>query len=105
MNARLSRLWQENRILLAFLLMMFMFRSVCADWNTVPSGSMKPTIVEGDRILVDRMAYDLRVPFTHFSLVHRADPRRGDIVVFDSEAAGRKWEPGDGSTGAANAGT
>jgi len=53
----------------------------------VPTGSMKPTIVEGDRIFVDKLAYDLRLPFTHVSLRRFADPARGDIVVFDSKAA------------------
>jgi signal peptidase I len=63
---------------------MFVFRSSLADWNTVPTGSMKPTILEGDRILVNKMAFDIRVPFTHVSLLKISDPARGDIVVFDS---------------------
>lgn len=72
---------------LSFVLLislMFVFRSAVADWNDVPTGSMNPTIVEGDRILVNKMAYDIRVPFTHISLFKRADPERGDIVIFDS---------------------
>jgi len=69
---------------------MFVFRSAVADWNTVPTGSMKPTILEGDRILINKMAYDVRVPFTHFPLVTLSDPARGDIIVFDSEASGKR---------------
>lgn len=69
---------------------MSIFRSSLADWNTVPTGSMKPTILEGDRILVNKMAYDIRMPFTHLSLYKISDPVRGDIVIFDSEAAGLK---------------
>jgi signal peptidase I len=69
---------------------MVIFRSVVADWNTVPTGSMKPTILEGDRILVNKIAYDLRLPLTHISLLKLADPARGDIVIFDSEAAGKR---------------
>jgi signal peptidase I len=69
---------------------MVLFRSAIADWNTVPTGSMKPTILEGDRILVNKMAYDLRLPFTHISLMKRADPARGDIIIFDSEAADKR---------------
>jgi signal peptidase I len=53
----------------------------------VPTGSMKPTILEGDRILVNKLAYDFKVPLTHISLYKFADPRRGDIVIFDSKAA------------------
>ena len=72
------------------MLLMFVFRSVFADWNTVPTGSMKPTILEGDRILVNRIAYDIRIPFTHISLHKISDPARGDIIIFDSKAAGHK---------------
>ena len=66
---------------------MVIFRSALADWNLVPTGSMKPTIIEGDRILVNKLAYDLKLPLTHVSLYRFADPARGDIVVFDSRAA------------------
>ncbi|MFC5524681.1 signal peptidase I [Rhodanobacter ginsengisoli] len=77
----------RNKGFITFLLCMIMFRSAVADWNVVPTGSMQPTIHIGDRILVDRMAYDLRLPLTHISLLHLADPQRGDIVVLDSHAA------------------
>jgi signal peptidase I len=90
MNTRLARFWKENRSLAVFIALMFVFRSSIADWNEVPTGSMKPTILEGDRILVDKMAYDLRVPFTHISLHKIADPQRGDIIVFDSEASDKR---------------
>ena len=82
--------WNENKAFFLFILLMFVFRSVFADWNVVPTGSMKPTILEGDRILVDRMAYDIRLPFTHISLYKVADPARGDIIIFDSSAADEK---------------
>jgi len=86
----LARFLQRNRGFFFFLLGMLAFRSALADWNTVPTGSMQPTIRIGDRIVVDRMAYDLRVPFTHISLLHRADPQRGDIVIIDSAATGER---------------
>jgi signal peptidase I len=80
----------RNKGFITFMLCMVMFRSAIADWNVVPSGSMQPTIRIGDRIMVDKAAYDLRVPLTHLSLLHRADPQRGDIVVLDSSAAGER---------------
>jgi len=76
---------KENKRFILLMFLMFVFRSAVADWNSVPTGSMKPTIIEGDRILVNKMAYDLRVPFTHISLLKLADPERGDIVIFDSK--------------------
>ncbi len=87
MNSALLKAWREYRGFAAFIVLMVIFRSALADWNVVPTGSMKPTIIEGDRILVNKLAYDLRIPLTHISVHRFADPRRGDIVVFDSRAA------------------
>jgi signal peptidase I len=66
------------------------FRSAIADWNDVPTGSMKPTILEGDRIFVNKLAYDLKVPYTTWRLIQWGDPKRGDIVVFFSPADGKR---------------
>ncbi|MBU2713503.1 signal peptidase I [Zooshikella harenae] len=84
------RTWKENKIFFLILGLMFVFRSAIADWNTVPTGSMKPTILEGDRILVNKMAYDIRIPFTNISLVKRSDPIRGDIIIFDSSVSNKR---------------
>jgi len=80
-------LLRRNRGFILFMLLMVVFRTSFADWNTVPTGSMQPTIVEGDRILIDKLAFDLNMPLTHTSLYRFGDPARGDIVVFDSAAA------------------
>jgi len=87
MKSGLLRAWREYRGFAVFVVLMAIFRSALADWNVVPTGSMKPTIIEGDRILVNKLAYDFKVPLTHISLYKFADPARGDIVVFDSRAA------------------
>jgi signal peptidase I len=76
--------WVEWRTFLLFVLILFSFRSTIADWSHVPTGSMKPTLVEGDRILVDKLAYDLRFPFLHYRLKTWSDPEVGDIVIFPS---------------------
>lgn len=86
----LTQALKNNKGFIFFLFLMFAFRSSIADWNEVPTGSMKPTIVEGDRILVNKAAYDLRLPFTHIALVKRADPERGDIIVFDSAVSEKR---------------
>jgi signal peptidase I len=85
---KLRRYWHEYRGLAAFLVLMLGFRSAWADWVYVPSGSMNPTIIEGDRLLVDKHVFGLRVPFTLVHLTRGEDPRRGDIIVFDSPADG-----------------
>jgi signal peptidase I len=80
--------WHEYRATLLFLLLMLAFRSAWADWVTVPTGSMNPTIVEGDRVLVDKHVYGLRIPWTLTRLSDGRDPERGEIVVFDSPLDG-----------------
>ena len=87
MKGGLIKAWKEYRGFAVFIVLMLIFRSALADWNVVPTGSMKPTIVEGDRILVNKLAYDFKVPLTQIALYRIADPRRGDIVVFESKAA------------------
>jgi signal peptidase I len=64
-------------------LALFAFRSTVLDWNVVPTGSMNPTIVEGDYVVVNKLAYDLKIPFLGWKLFRWGGPQRGDIVVFD----------------------
>ena len=79
---------KTNRGFLIFLLCLAAFRTSVADWNPVPTGSMRPTILEGDVVLVNRLAYDLKIPLTHVAVARLGEPRRGDIVTFDSPADG-----------------
>ncbi len=87
-----ARRWwrKEIRPLIVLGLVIFSIRSSLADWNDVPSGSMKPTIFEGDRIYVNKLAYDLKVPFTTWHLAEWSQPRRGDVVVFFSPYDGQR---------------
>ena len=90
-RARVRRWWRKDiRPLLVLLLIGFSIRSSLADWNDVPTGSMKPTILEGERIFVNKLAYDLKVPFTTWHLAEWGNPQRGDIVVFYSPHDGRR---------------
>ncbi len=88
MPQRLTSLLAANKSLFVFFALMMIFRSAVADWMVVPSGSMNPTIVEGDRILVDKEAYGLRIPFTTKRLTQGSNPQRGDIVIFASPKDG-----------------
>ena len=90
-RALASRWWKrEIRPLLILALIMFSIRSSLADWNVVPSGSMQPTILVGDRVLVNKLAYDLKVPFTTWHIAEWSNPQRGDIVVFFSPKDGTR---------------
>lgn len=84
---KVKKFIKENRGFIVFLLFMGVFRSAVADYNSVPTTSMVPTIIPGDQIGIDKLAYDINVPFIYHSLVRLSDPKRGDIVVFESEAA------------------
>jgi signal peptidase I len=75
---------------LVVIVLLCTFRSAIADWNDVPTGSMRPTILEGDRIFVNKLAYDLKVPFTTRRVVTWSEPGRGDVVVLYSPATGTR---------------
>ena len=80
----------EIRVFLLMILIVSSLRSALADWNDVPTGSMKPTIQEGDRVVVNKLAYDLKVPFTTIKIAQWDDPKHGDIVVLFSPADGTR---------------
>jgi signal peptidase I len=76
------RLWREWRGVVIFVVFVVVpVKSSLADWNWVPTGSMNPSILEGDLIYVNKIAYDLRVPLTRYRLASWRQPQRGDIVV------------------------
>lgn len=74
--------WRSTVFLVIFVLIPM--KSSFADWNWVPTGSMNPTILEGDLVYVNKLAYDLRVPLTLHRLKTWGDPQKGDIVVLFS---------------------
>ncbi len=82
--ASATRIWRDSRGFVLFVIVMLVFRSAIADWNQVPSGSMYPSIFVGDRIVVDKLAYDLRLPFTLTRIFRLHKPQRGDVVTFVS---------------------
>src|SRR6185503_14861203 len=85
-----KKVLNEIRIFLLMILIVSSLRSALADWNDVPTGSMKPTIQEGDRVVVNKLAYDLKVPFTTIDIVKWGNPKRGDIVVLFSPVDGTR---------------
>ena len=88
-GGRLQRFMREWRGFFVFVALMFVFRSVVADWNHVPTGSMRPTLLVGDRVVVNKIAFDLRVPFTFIRLAQFAHPQRGDVITFETADDGR----------------
>jgi signal peptidase I len=69
---------------------LLVFRSSFADHYHVPTGSMEYTLMPGDRVVVDKTAYGLRVPFTTIDVARAESPQRGEIAVFDSPRDGTR---------------
>jgi signal peptidase I len=68
-------------LLLAVILALFI-RTFVIQAFKIPSGSMKPTLLIGDHILVNKFIYGVKIPFLDFTVIPIKDPQRGDIVVF-----------------------
>jgi len=86
-----KKVWREWILTPALVFIILApFKSAVADWNWVPTGSMKPSILEGELVMVNKLAYDLRVPFTTLRLSTWSDPMRGDVVVFFSPKDGTR---------------
>ena len=82
--------WEENRQFFALLFCIVFFKSAIADLSSISGASMTPTLLDGDKVWVNKLAYDIKVPFTEFSLAQLADPKRGDIVIIDSKIADKR---------------
>ena len=74
------REWVES-ILIAFVLAM-VIRTFVVQAFKIPTGSMRPTLIEGDRILVNKFIYGAKIPFTPIHFPQMRAPQRGDVVVF-----------------------
>jgi len=74
------REWVES-IIIAVVLALFI-RAFFIQAFKIPSGSMKPTLQEGDKIMVNKLLYGPNIPFTHYRIPGLRAPERGDIVVF-----------------------
>jgi len=79
---------REGLPLVVLLGLLLVARSSLANHYHVPSGSMAPTLVPGDRVVVDMRAYGLRVPFTGWTVWPGDAPTAGDVVVFRSPSDG-----------------
>jgi signal peptidase I len=87
----LKRFWLDwIRPCLMASAIVFPLKSSLADINFVPTGSMKPTILEGDVVFVNKLAYDLKIPFTTRHLAEWDQPNRGDVVVLFSPEDGMR---------------
>lgn len=88
-DAHLARLgkpaWREyGEAILAAALVALAVRAIAVEGFRIPSGSMAPTLLAGDHVLVSKLAFGIRVPFTRLRILGGGEPRRGDVIVFES---------------------
>jgi len=79
---RLGTLVEYARSFFPVLLFVLVIRSFIFEPFRIPSGSMMPTLLEGDFIFVQKYAYGLRLPVTETKIFETGSPKRGDVVVF-----------------------
>lgn len=78
----LAVLVEYSRSFFPVLIFVLVIRSFVFEPFRIPSGSMKPTLLEGDFIFVKKFSYGLRLPVTETKVIETGNPKRGDVVVF-----------------------
>src|SRR5262245_60136443 len=75
--------WIEYpKSLFPVILIVFLLRSFVVEPFRIPSGSMIPTLLIGDFILVNKFVYGIRLPIMNKKVVEVGSPQRGDVMVF-----------------------
>lgn len=75
--------WVEyGASLFPVILIVFLLRSFLVEPFKIPSGSMMPTLLSGDFILVNKYTYGIRIPILNKKVIEINSPQRGDVVVF-----------------------
>ena len=73
---------EYSRSFFPVLLFVLIIRSFVFEPFRIPSGSMMPTLLNGDFIFVQKFAYGLRLPVTETKIIETGEPERGDVIVF-----------------------
>ena len=81
-NRSLIWLSRQSKSFLPILIIVIILRSFIAEPFKIPSGSMIPTLLVGDFILVNKYEYGIRLPITKTLIIRTASPKRGDVIVF-----------------------
>ena len=80
----LKRFWEGTKSLAGAVLIYLVIKTFLMEAFRIPSGSMEPSLLIGDWLFVNKLAYGPHIPFTRINLPGYTDPKRGDVVVFES---------------------
>ena len=81
-TARQPKWLEYSAGLFPILFVIFIFRSFVVEPFRIPSGSMEPTLIPGDFVLVNKFSYGIRLPLSHLKVIDASSPERGDVIVF-----------------------
>jgi signal peptidase I len=81
-DAKEPMLVEYSKSFFPVILAVFMLRSFLVEPFKIPSGSMMPTLLVGDFILVNKYQYGIRLPVANLKIIDVGDPKRGDVMVF-----------------------
>ncbi|MDQ5985991.1 MAG: Signal peptidase I P [Syntrophus sp. SKADARSKE-3] len=82
MTKQKSKVQEYAEAIIVAILIAFFIRTFVVQAFKIPSGSMKPTLLIGDHLLVNKFIYGVKMPYLRNTLIPIKDPKRGDIVVF-----------------------
>jgi signal peptidase I len=97
-TSAIVRWWEGIKSLAGAVLIYLVIKTFLMEAFRIPSGSMVPTLLVGDWLFVNKLAYGPHLPFTRTNLPGYAQPRRGDVVVFESPYQPDLAEQGDDPT-------
>ena len=80
----LGFLWEWTKIFWISVALFLVLRTFIVEAFKIPSGSMERTLLIGDFLLVNKLAYGAEIPFTHKRLPAMRDPQREDVIVFEA---------------------
>jgi signal peptidase I len=82
MTKQKSKVQEYAEAIILAILIAFFIRTFAIQAFKIPSGSMKPTLLIGDHLLVNKFIYGIKIPYLRNTIIPIQDPKRGDVIVF-----------------------
>ncbi len=89
-----STAWENIKAVVVTIVIFLVIRAFLMEAYRIPSGSMIPTLLVGDWLFVNKLAYGPNIPFTDVNLPGYDEPERNDVIVFVSPPqSDQPWDP------------